>query len=279
MKVTIGAHPDLPYPFSNGPEQPAAAVQGLQAAPREATERHEQGLQQQAALMNYWLDRSKLSHSQFCSIAWWALGEKVFIGESDISRLRNGRFVRGAGLKLIDAMASVNGVIYLWQTEGERACWAKYGPHSTWGIEGQWIENAIWLPDDMDDSKPLSLGGFAEVATGRLWLHYLSARLSPADAARGGERLSALLDQLAAERGWGPREAMTQFMAAYPSTNRAVLQRLKGVILGETKLTRAEMEQELHGLSEMIRVVRGLSVGSYGPAELGAELRGHLPNP
>lgn len=74
MKVTAGAHPDLPYPFSNGPEPPPDPPRGLDQPLRLASERHEQGVAALAALLNYWLGRSGMSHDQLVAIAAWGLG-------------------------------------------------------------------------------------------------------------------------------------------------------------------------------------------------------------
>jgi hypothetical protein len=44
------------------------------------------------------------------------------------------------------------------------------------------------------------------------------------------------------------------------------------VITGEQLLSADELESELHAISEMVRQVRRLKAGEYGPRELQAEL-------
>jgi hypothetical protein len=79
-----------------------------------------------------------------------------------------------------------------------------------------------------------------------------------------------LLDDLAAEQGWGPREALREFLAAYPASSSNVRQaRLKELLMGEP-LSHKELESELAALAEMVRQVRRLD--TFTPAQLQAEL-------
>lgn len=74
----------------------------------------------------------------------------------------------------------------------------------------------------------------------------------------------------AAEQGWGPREAVQRFTAAYPSRDPGRQRKLRDLITGAAELTATELELETAALAEMFRAVRG--VQSFTPADLQAEL-------
>lgn len=273
MKVTVGSHPDLPFPYSNGPEDPPGPIRGRSEPLRLATERHEQGVATLAAMMNHWLGRSGLSHDQLVAIAAWAMGEPSPIDAAVISRVRNGRQARGASWKHLDALASANRAIWLWQTKGQGEAWAVFGPHSGWGIRDQWLDDATWLPHPDRPAEPLAFSDMADVVAGYLELPYLgTTQLSPADHRKMNEALAHLLEQVIADNGWGPREGIRRLVEAYPVADAARQRRLRALITGDLQLTRQELEAELHALAEMMRVVRELKEGSYGPAELQREL-------
>jgi hypothetical protein len=273
MKTTVGAHPDLPFPFSNGPEEPPPPPAGRAQPLPLATERHEHGVATMAALMNYWLGRGRLSHARLIAIANWGLSEKGVIDEAVVSRVRNGRQVRGLSWKHLDALAAANQAIWRWQVQGQQRAWAKLGPQTGWGVQEDWLDDAIWLPHPDHPGEPLGYADMAEVLAGYLELPYLStALLSPGDARRMSDAVAHLLEALIADQGWGPREAVKRLLAAYPIEDPARQQRMAAFVLGQASLTREDLEAELHALAEMIRVVRGLKPGRYGPAELRREL-------
>lgn len=272
MKLTVGHHPDLPYPYSNGPEDPPGQIKGRTEPLRLATERYEQGVQALAALVNHWLGSSGLSHAQMIAIASWGLGENGVLDETVLSRIRNARQARGAGLKHLDALSGANRAIWLWQTKGQSGAWAELGPHVGWGIKDQWLTDASWLPHPERPDQPLIFADLADVLAGYLEVPYLgTASLSPAEARRMSDALAHLLEDLIADRGWGPREGVRQLLEAYPVPDAARQRRLRAVIVGDTTLSRQELESELAALAETIRVVRELR--HYGPADLTAELR------
>jgi hypothetical protein len=273
MKATIGAHPDLPFPFSNGPEPPPDPPGGLREPLPLCSERHERGVATMAALLNHWLGRGKLSHARLIAIANWGLNERGIIDEAVVSRTRNGRQVRGLSWKHLDALAAANEAIWLWQVRGPDRAWARLGPQTGWGVQEDWLDDAIWLQHPDHPDEPLNYGDLAEVLAGYLDLPYLStALLSPGDARRMSDALSHLLEALIADQGWGPREAVKRLLAAYPIADQARQQRMAAFVVGQASLSREELEAELHALAEMIRVVRALKPGMYGPAELRREL-------
>jgi hypothetical protein len=273
MKLTAGVHPDLPMPFTNGPEPPEDPVQGLPEPLRLATARHDEGRKTVASMVGHWLLQSGLSLEQLCTIAAWGLNERGMLDRGTLSRIRTGAKARGASFGQIDALSAANMAIWLWQVRGKQKAWAKLGPHSGWGVKDEWMDNATWLPHPDHPNDPLEFGDMAEVLVGHLDLPYLGpAPLSAADARIASAELPRLLDRLAAERGWGAMAGLQGLMDAYPVGDRGRQQRMKRVITGEQLLSADELESELHAISEMVRQVRRLKAGEYGPRELQAEL-------
>jgi hypothetical protein len=235
-----------------------------------AAQRLELGTQRIADLFNFWFARSPgVGHRPFAAIIHWAINEATGFDSGILSRIRNNRQPRGAGLQHLDAFAAANRAIWMWQTQGEQAAIREYGPFSSWGVVPEWLSDAAWLPKPDDETQPLDLGDFANIQLGRLELPYLSGQMSAGQAKRANDRLAELLDDLAADNGWGPREAVQQFIQAYPPTDHARQYRLKELLMGEA-FTQAELEMELAALAEMIRHVRGLK--TYSPGDLQAEL-------
>jgi hypothetical protein len=231
--------------------------------------RQERGVQQLAATMTYWLARN-LSQDKMASLVHWAYGETTGFDGGSFSRIKNGKQSRGAGLRHLDALAETNRAIWVWQTKGEREAIREFGLHSEHGVRPEWVADTIWLPKPYDETRPLDLGDFACLVMGRLELPYVGGHLTQSQARRANERLIDLLDDLAAEQGWGPREALREFLAAYPAAaNNTRQARLKELLMGEP-LSHKELESELAALAEMVRVVRGLE--SFTPAQLQAEL-------
>jgi hypothetical protein len=270
MNKTFGLHPDLPHPFANAPMPVVEPISGLIERSRPATERHERGVLALAALINHWLGRSGLSHDQLCSLASWGLGEAGIIDSAVISRVRNGRQTKGASFKHLDALSAANQAIWLWQVRGQTEAWAKLGPHTGWGVREEWLATACWLPHP-DDSEPLNFGDWAELLAGYLELPYLSTTdLSPAEARHASDALAALLEDIASQNGWGPRQAVQQLLERYPVTDRARQQRFRALIVGDSIWGRDELESELQAVAELIRRVRELD--RYGPEDLQREL-------
>jgi hypothetical protein len=89
--------------------------------------------------------------------------------------------------------------------------------------------------------------------------------------------LAQLLDRICGERNWGPMVGARNLMQAYPVGDRGRQQRMRRVIAGEHVLSADELEGELHALAEMIRIIRRLKPGLYGPRELRDELMSGSP--
>jgi hypothetical protein len=273
MKLTAGVHPDLPMPFSNGPEPPEEPVKGLAEPLRVADMRHEEGVRNMAALVNYWLTHSGLQYNELLAIADWGIGQKGLLDKAVISRLKSGQKTRGASWRQIDALSAANQAIWLWQVKGQQNAWAKLGPHTGWGVREEWLDGATWLPHPDHPNEPLEFADMAEVLAGYLDLPYLGPMpLSAAEARQASGALGLVLDRLCAERGWGAMAGMRNLLAAYPVGDRGRIQRMRRVILGEQRLSADELEGEMVAVAEMIRAVRRLKPGEYGPGELQAEL-------
>lgn len=179
--------------------------------------------------------------------------------------------MRGAGLRHLDAFSEGNRAIWTWHTAGPEAAIKQFGPHSTWKVKPEWVDAAIWLPKADDPTMPLDLGDLAMLLMDRLDLPYLGPQLlSPAKLQRMGQRVAELLDDEAAAQGWGPREAVSRFLAAYPSRDPVRQRKLRDLVTGASELTSTELEMETAALAEMFRSIRDLE--SYTPADLQQEL-------
>jgi hypothetical protein len=237
--------------------------------PPTVAERTARGVQSLAALMNYWLAPS--SHDKLAAILRWGYGEPTGLDGGALSRIRNGKQTRGAGLRHLDAFAEANRAIWMWHTAGPEAAIQQFGPHSSWEVKAEWLDDAIWLPKPDDATQPLDLGDLSMLLMDRLQLDYLGPQmLSPGKLVAMSQRLCEVLDEEAAEQGWGPREAVQRFAAAYPSRDPARQRKLRDLVTGAVELTAAELELETAALAEMFRTIRGLE--SYSPADLQQEL-------
>lgn len=240
---------------------------------RPATLRHEQGRSHLASLVNYWMRRSGLSHEQMARIADWGLGEAGWLSRSQISHLRNRNFARGANAQSLEGLAGANHAIWLWKAGGPERAIEELGPHSTWQIQPEWLDDAIWLPRDGSTTEPLDYGDFSEINAGRLRLSYIDGQLlSPTEAEDLSTHLSDLLNSLAA--GGTPAEGFARILNAYPLADQDRRNRLRDLLLGAI-WSREELERELYALAVTVATLRGVPVSEYGPAELHAELSGH----
>ena len=234
-----------------------------------AAERTDKGVQALASLLNYWLATS--SHDRLAAILRWGFGEPTGLDGGALSRIRNAKQNRGAGLKHLDAIAEANRAIWTWKRDPEAAI-REFGPHSSWGVQAEWLDDICWLPAPApNEDQPLDLGDLAMLLMSRLELPYLGGQmLSPAKLGRMSERFVELLEQEASERGWGPREAVGRFAEAYPSTDPGRQRKLREVLSGMAEISASELESEMAAFAEMLRTIRGLR--SFGPADLQAEL-------
>lgn len=239
---------------------------------RPVTQRHEAGLSRFALLLNHWLRQSGLSHEQLARLADWAGGERNLIIHSQVSHLRNRKSPRGPSLKNLEGLAAANEAIWRWQTQGEAAAVARYGPFSIWKLTPDLMETATWLPSPQEEGKPLDLVEMVLVLIDdpEMELPYLTkASLSPTDAQALSGRLCRMLNDLVA--GSTPAESLARLLEAYPIKEPHRQDRLRDLLLGQ-EWTREELEDELYALAVLVATLRGVAPSSYGPAELHAEL-------
>jgi hypothetical protein len=219
----------------------------------------------------YWVDRSTSSLREMAAIAHWGLGERVSFSHSIISRIANGKL--GISLPPLIALEAANRAAWVWHAKGADAARAELGPPSAYKLSDEAINGTIWLPVPDEPDHPLDLMDLVAVWAGRLELPYLGSRLLlPSNQQRITEQLPRLLDATIVAAGLSPMVGVRQLLAAYPAADEARRERFRSVILGELQLTREELQDELLAIAEAVRVLRGLPLGSYGPAQLLAEL-------
>ena len=231
----------------------------------------EQGDHWIRATVAHWVDSSRCSLREMASIAHWGLGERTSFSHSIISRIANGKL--GISLPPLVCLEALNHAIWIWHTKGPDAARAELGPPAAYKLSDEVIDGTIWLPVPDEPGHPLDLVDLVNVWAGRLELPYLGQRLLPPGGQQNlSEKLPALLDATIVAAGLTPMAGVRQLLAAYPAADEARRERFRSVILGELQLTRDELQDELLAVAEAIRVMRGLPLGSYGPAQLLAEL-------
>jgi hypothetical protein len=231
-----------------------------------------------AQLLTYWLRTSGLAARNLELLTDWAVGERGWLGNDKITRIRKAEQQRGAGLRQLVAMGETNQALHLADTKGIQAAVARYGPFSQWGVREEWLQGRRWLPADDAPDQPLEFADFALVMVGSLPLSYLAGSdLPPAPPDRLSLALSDLLNAAMTDRGLNARDGLRELMAGYPASERGRRSQLQDLILGATGWDRDQIEAELCAVAEALRVMRGLPVGAYGPGHLAQELSAALP--
>lgn len=238
---------------------------------RPASERHERGRSHLASLLNYWLRQSQLSHDQLGALADWGLGESGWLIASQISHIKGARLTRGLPAKACDAMAAANRAIWLWHERTPEAAIKELGPHSSWKVQQEWLDGAIWLPSEERQGRPLDFCDFARLSAGWLRLSYLGTMaLSDNEALDLSQQLSDLLNTLVA--GTTPAAGMQRILEAYPITDdQTRAAGVRDLLLGG-HWSREHLEAELYAMAVTVATLRGVPLSSYGPIELHAEL-------
>ena len=251
------------------PQTPPASV----VAPRRiaVAKRMTNGRAHFASAINWWLNRCDYSHAQIGALADWALAHDGWLISSQISHLRNNH-VRQPSFINLEALGAVNEALAMWHAEGPRETFHRYGPFGDSQLTEELLDRGQCLKHPKTD-QPLDFAGFCELFVGRIKLPYASSvNLSGHEARRLSEELGVLLDQLAAETGLTPRDAITEVLRHYPVEDKARVTRLRSVLLGMEVYSQSQVETELFAISELVAGLRGLPAGSYGPQELFAEL-------
>jgi hypothetical protein len=254
-------------------EAPPEAPQVTVVAPRRiaVAKRMSNGRAHFASALNWWLAKCDYSHAQIGALADWALAQDGWLISSQISHLRNNH-VRQPSFINLEALGAVNEALAMWHAEGPRETFHRYGPFGDSQLTEELLDRGQCLKHPKTD-QPLDFAGFCELFVGRIKLPYASSvNLSGHEARRLSEELGVLLDQLAAETGLTPRDAITEVLRHYPVEDKARVTRLRSVLLGMEVYSQSQVETELFAISELVAGLRGLPAGSYGPQELFAEL-------
>ena len=233
--------------------------------------RHERGRAHLAAVLNWWLGSSSLTHDQVDAITTWVLGEPGSLISSQLSHIRNARIAR-PGLMLFEGMAALNAGIWRWKKQGEEACIKQYGPYSSHGITPGWLEGATWLPHPDAPDEPLCFADFVELFAGYLQIPDIGVVLTAIDGPEMSRALSALLLEHWQQAGWGPTDGMGHILAAYPPTDADRRTRLAMVVLGQADFSSEEIEDEMADLAATLETLRQQAPGSIPVADLHAEL-------
>jgi hypothetical protein len=237
------------------------------------TQQMQRGRRDLAQLMAYWLRASGLAARNLQLLADWAVGERGWLGNDKISRVKGAKQDRGAGLRQLVAMGHLNTALWVADTQGVPAAVKRYGTFSAWGVKEEWLQGRRWLPACDDPTQPLQFADFAEVAVGAMDLPYLAGSdLPAAPPDRLSLALSDILNAAIAARGLGARDGLRELLAGYPVSDRSRQAQLQDVVLGSANWDRDEIEAELCAVAEALRVMRGLPVGGYGPGHLAQEL-------
>jgi len=187
MKITADLRQAMDSP-QLPPQLPPTVPDTLPPGHQLASRRHVQGRQHLSATLNWWLARSNLSHDQVGAIADWAMSEKGWLSSPQLSHLRNGAVIKPSHRNL-DALGGLNEAIWLWQRRGAQVCLRRYGPHSAYRIQEEWLNDAKWLHHPEHTDEPLNYADFCELQAGYLTLPYLNeVNLSPSEAKASARR-------------------------------------------------------------------------------------------
>jgi hypothetical protein len=216
-----------------------------------ATERHTQGREHLATVLNWWLLRCGFTHAQVTALAAWVCGDHTWLQGSQLSHLRNGR-MRTPQLKLMEGLAAVNQAVALWQLEGKKACLKRWGPPPAEAPSPELMDAAtfLWHPQG-GEQQPLVFHDFCDLFVGYLTLLYVDAgSVSPSQARLISERIGQELDRWIAAQG-GIRAGLAKLISIYPADDAARVAKLQNVILGLDSYTAAELDLEMLALAEL----------------------------
>lgn len=215
-----------------------------------AQQRHEQGRHHLAAVLNWWLSRSDLSHNQASAIAGWVAGDHTWLQPSQLSHLRNARLATPQ-LKVFEGLAALNEAVATWKTRGEQHCTTQWGELPAPPVSSALLDRAIalWHPDTGSGEHPLVFHDFCDLFVGRLRLEGISEQvLSPAQSRAISEAIASDLDAWLIRQG-GIRSGMAKIKRIYPAQR---LQKLEQVILGQSSFQPEELQEQRDALALLI---------------------------
>lgn len=224
------------------------------------TERHLQGRDHTAAVLNWWIRRCGFTHTMVTALAAWVCGDHTWLQGSQLSHLRNSR-MRTPQFKLFEGISAVNEAIASWRHQGKEACLQEWGPLPGQAPAEIVMDQAtyLWHPEQGEDC-PLVFHDFCDLFAGRLRLPYVDeASISPGQSKQISDRIGEELDRWLATRG-GIRAGMPELLKFYPVSDAARIAKLQKVIVGAESYTAAELDDELFALTELFSSVWDQSV-------------------
>jgi hypothetical protein len=222
------------------------------------TERHIEGRDHTAAVLNWWLRRCGFTHAMTTALAAWVCGDHTWLQGSQLSHLRNNR-MRTPQLKLFEGISAVNEVVATWRQQGKEACISKWGPMPGEAPASECLDLAIylWHPEGGEDT-PLVFHDFCDLFAGRLRLPYVEeACVSPGQSKLISDRIGECLDRWMTERG-GIRANMPVLLSFYPTKDHQRIARLQQVILNADSYSAVELDEELSALTELFVQLFGM---------------------
>lgn len=223
----------------------------------DAKERHDRGRAHLAAVLNHWLHRSGLSHSQAVAISVWEAGERC-IQASQLSKLRN-EALKTPFLKQFEGLAALNAGIARWHQQGGTAARAARGmlpPEVTAAV----MDQAIWLHCPDNPERPLVFRDFCDLFVGNLRLPYVEKGIVTDPAARMvSDAIGRRLERYLLAQG-GVRDGFRRLITHYPTTNQDRINRLRDVVLGQGFWTAEQLQEELLALATLLSAIEGQPV-------------------
>lgn len=226
------------------------------------TERHIEGRDHTAVVLNWWIRRCGFTHTQLTALAAWVCGDSTWLQGSQLSHLRNGR-MRTPQLKLLEGISAVNEAIASWQQDGQSICVQKWGPLPSQAPSASELDQAIylWHPEKGAET-PLIFHDFCDLFAGRLRLTYVDeASVSPGQSRVISERIGEELDRWLLSKG-GIRAGMPSLLSHYPVAEAGRTAKLQQVIMGSDFYSSAELDDEAYALSELFSHIWGTPLDS-----------------
>ncbi len=215
------------------------------------TERHLEGRDHTATVLNWWIRRCGFTHTMVTALAAWVCGDHTWLQGSQLSHLRNSR-MRTPQFKLFEGISAVNEAIATWRMQGKEACFKQWGPLPGPAPSDFMMDAAIYLwHPDQGEQTPLVFHDFCDLFAGRLRLGYVDdTSISPGQSKQISDRIGEELDRWLADRG-GIRAGMPELLKIYPSKEATRIAKLQQVIVGADSFTAAELEEEMFALTEL----------------------------
>lgn len=218
----------------------------------EANERHDRGRQHVAAVINYWLQSSGLSHAQAVAISRWE-AKTGYIQSSQLSKLRNG-VLRTPFLKQFEGLAALNHGIARWHREGAKAARAENGPLPP-EVTASAMDATVVLTHPEWPDEPLRFRDFCELFVGYMALPYVTdLSVSDSRAAAVSDAVGHVLEHYLARQG-GLREGFRRLITHYPTTNQQRIDKLRDVVLGQAAWSPEELREESMALCTLLSSV------------------------